>query len=646
MNSNADNDLAYWAASEEMAHFLEPWHVQFVVLAQQKESIPTFLEAVLPTIVTEISAVEATVYRQNNLGTWEHACQHGAGLDVDAELLTSALERQTPVFIESGVVISLGIHASRPMVLAVYGISDQTEKAIARYQFIAKLFSYCLQFLTNQSKVAARSKRLEQLLEIIEGWQKSQDMLSLLNDMANAATELFASERASIFLWDRPNKLLVGRPALGVENGELRIPDDRGVVGQVVQTGEPRRTDELEQKEIDRAVDQKLEFHTRNLLCVPLLGKRGKIFGAFELINKLQGNFTAADETGLTELAVHAATALENTQEIQQLIANRDRLADAAAAEIQMIGNCSAIQEMQAKIEKVSSTDLPVMVLGENGTGKEVVSRMIHYRSDRRNQPLIAVNCAALADTLLESELFGHEKGAFTDAHESRAGKFELAHQGTLFLDEIGDMSLAGQAKLLRVIEDKIITKVGGTEEIYTDVRVIAATNQDLGAMVRDKTFREDLFFRLNVVAIDLPALRDREDDILLLAEHFLTDFAAKAHRKMPVFTKQAKLKMFEHRWPGNVRELRNTMERIAFLVEGDSVEADMFSFNAGQQEVTAGQSMNQPLPQATANFQCEYIQKHLDISRGNISQAAEKIGMHRSNLHRKMKQLGMLDDE
>ncbi len=173
-----------------------------------------------------------------------------------------------------------------------------------------------------------------------------------------------------------------------------------------------------------------------------------------------------------------------------------------------------------------------MLILGENGTGKEVVSRSIHYQSSRRNKPFIAVNCAAITETLLESELFGHEKGAFTDAHESRAGKFELAAGGTLFLDEIGDMSRGGQAKLLRVLEEKIVVRVGGSKPIHTDVRVIAATNQNLAEMVRAKKFREDLYFRLNVVTLDLPPLRERGDDVILLAELFLADFSRKARRK------------------------------------------------------------------------------------------------------------------
>ena len=188
-------------------------------------------------------------------------------------------------------------------------------------------------------------------------------------------------------------------------------------------------------------------------------------------------------------------------------------------------------------VHRVAGTELAVLILGENGTGKEVVAQSIHYLSRRRQQPFIAVNCAAIPDTLAESELFGHEKGAFTDARETRLGKFELAAGGTLFLDEIGDLSLSVQAKLLRVLEEKGFVRVGGSTPIHTDARVLAATNQNLAEMVRQKRFREDLYFRLDVVALEIPPLRERGDDILLLAEHFLADFCQKARRKVPRFS-------------------------------------------------------------------------------------------------------------
>jgi Nif-specific regulatory protein len=248
---------------------------------------------------------------------------------------------------------------------------------------------------------------------------------------------------------------------------------------------------------------------------------------------------------------------------------------------------------------------------------------------------------------LLESELFGHEKGAFTDAHEARAGKFELASGGTLFLDEIGDMSLAGQAKLLRVLEEKTVVRVGGSRPIHTDVRVLAATNQKLAELVRAKRFREDLYFRLNVVTLELPPLRERGDDVMLLAEHFLREFCRRAGRRMPRFSAAARKRLESHTWPGNVRELRNLMERLAYLTSGERIEAEDLAFilspGAGAPSlIDAGLNLGD----ATHEFQRKYIQQSIERARGNVSQAAKNLGVHRSNLYRKMRQLGMETSE
>jgi Nif-specific regulatory protein len=272
---------------------------------------------------------------------------------------------------------------------------------------------------------------------------------------------------------------------------------------------------------------------------------------------------------------------------------------------------------------------------------------MIHYLSRRRAQPFVAVNCAALSESLLESELFGHEKGAFTDAREARQGKFELANGGTLFLDEIGDMSPGGQAKLLRVLEEKIVTRVGGSQPIPTDARVIAATNQNLAKMVREKRFREDLFFRLNVVTLDLPPLRERDEDVLLLADHFLAYCCRKARRPVPQFTPAARKRLLSHSWPGNIREVRNLMERLAYLTQGNKIDVGDLAFTLTAESSTISDfSLDATLNEATREFQIRFIERHIEAARGNMTDAAERLGLHRSNLYRKMRQLGMNTDE
>ncbi|MFI4873809.1 MAG: sigma 54-interacting transcriptional regulator [Blastopirellula sp. JB062] len=618
-------------------------HLRVAALAAVADRLETYLHDALDAIFQHGSADYLAVAARDNLGQWAPLAEAGRRYPLPTSALVAAIDAREPVLIDHWLAVALRRDETSSLVLAVRSTPELIRKLQVRAALTARLLGYGVVLLRRRLAQQARLKRLEQLLKIVESWQKTRDMHTLLTEMAEAAAELFGAERASIFLWDRPKKLLVGRPALGVADGELRVPDDRGVVGHVVQTGEPRRVDELEQDEINREVDQSLAFHTRNLLCVPLSGRRGRIFGAFELINKRLGNFTAEDELGLTELAAHASAALENTQETERILASRNRLADAAAAEAELIGDCPAIATLRDTIRRVAESNLPVLVLGENGTGKEVVSQSIHFRSDRRAQPLIAVNCAAVPDTLLESELFGREKGAFTGADETRPGKFELADGGTLFLDEIGDLSLAGQAKLLRVLEDQQIMRVGGTGEIQVDVRIIAATNRDLAQLVREKKFREDLFFRLHVVTIELPPLRERGDDILTLAQHFLHHFALKTGRRTPTLSDAAARRLLTHAWPGNVRELRNTIERVIFLHSEDLLQPEAFQFHS-LDTLDEGPS-NIPLNDATAEFQRRYIQRHVSASQGNISAAAEKIGMHRSNLYRKMKQLEMLAD-
>jgi transcriptional regulator with GAF, ATPase, and Fis domain len=493
-----------------------------------------------------------------------------------------------------------------------------------------------------------RIKLLSTILDITQSWNQTQSMETLLQEMAEAAIELLSADRASIFLWDKANRTLIARPALGMEDHELRFADTTGIVGQVVHQGEPRRVGGgLNEDQIDRAVDKSTGYQTETILCVPLTTPRGHCLGAFEVLNKNLGNFTDEDQQALVELATHAAVALQNTQQFEQLLAKHQQLVDQAANAVQLIGDSPLIEGVRSTVSRIADTDLGILILGENGTGKEVVAHLIHYLSRRRDQPLIAVNCAALSETLLESELFGHEKGAFTDAHATRAGKFELASGGTLFLDEIGDLSIGGQAKLLRVIEEKTVVRVGGSETIHTEVRILTATNQDLAKMVREKRFREDLYFRLNVVSLVLPPLRDRGSDILLLGEYFLQKFCDNMGRRMPTLTKAANTRLLTHTWPGNVRELRNHMERMAYLTSGDQIDEGDFDFiNPQGTGVSTLLPTEGTLAESTQQFQRQLIGQVIQAKQGNMSQTAKQLGLHRSNLYRKMNQLGMQEEE
>lgn len=502
-----------------------------------------------------------------------------------------------------------------------------------------------------QQQKARDVVRLNQILNVAADWHSHQDLDRLLQDIAQAATRLLRCDRASIFLWDKAARELVGHPALGMEGKPLRIADDKGLAGAVLKSLQPRRWDRSDpHDEVDRRVDTSSGYRTDSLLAVPLIDTRNKPMGVFEVINHTDGRFDSQDENDLIELARHASAALANTQQMQRLVQTRDRLTQDAQQQVQLIGDSQEMQSLKATITRVGDTDLAVLLLGENGTGKEVVSRQIHYQSKRRFEPFIAVNCAAITETLLESELFGHEKGAFTDAHETRNGKFELASGGTLFLDEIGDMSMAGQAKLLRVLEEKVVVRVGGSSLIPVNVRVIAATNQNLVELVRQKKFREDLYFRLTVVTMSLPPLRNRGEDVLGLADFFLTMFCSKIGRSKPAFSASAKRRLLTHDWPGNVRELRNIVERIAYLTTSDVVDENQIDFvrspRFNGEESGAAIDLSLTLADATAEFQTRYIEEQIKACSRNVTQAAEKMGLQRSNLYRKMKQLGMNQPE
>lgn len=616
---------------------------QLVVLAAATNDKAEFWRQALSICAMAVPFRSAQV-AQADAGRWSNVALQGTAENPPWELLSDSIDRESAVRSGNWVAAPLSARGSEPRVLAI-APNDGRDGAIeTTVSALAELLQLLSEPVRERERQQARTRRLEAILAIAGQWNQTLNLDELLSRMAEASTKLLDAERASIFLWDRRAHLLIGRPALGVAGGELRIPDNQGVVGQVVQTGQTRRVSSADERnEIDHSVDQKLQFRTRSLLCVPLFGNDRSIIGAFELLNKRHGEFSADDEAALIELATHAAIALTNTRQHEQILRSRNQVASQAASRVQLIGECPPIQQLRQSIERVANTDLAVLVLGESGTGKEVVGQLIHYLSPRRQEPFVAVNCAALTDTLLESELFGHEKGAFTDAREARQGKFELASGGTLLLDEIGDMSLNGQVKLLRVLEEKVVVRVGGSVPIHTDVRMIAATNHNLAALVEQKKFRQDLYFRLTVVTLNLPPLRDRGDDVLLLAEHFLRDFAVKARRPELSLTAAARKRLLSHSWPGNVRELRNLMERLAYLSVSDKIDADELSFimAPGAPRPSLLDS-DQPLNEATRQFQIAYIQNHIDRTRGNMTEAAEQLGLHRSNLYRKMHQLGM----
>jgi two-component system nitrogen regulation response regulator NtrX len=337
---------------------------------------------------------------------------------------------------------------------------------------------------------------------------------------------------------------------------------------------------------------------------------------------------------------------IRNALRQQRLEAENRALRARVDRTLTMVGESYPMRQLREQVAMAAPTNGRVLIHGENGTGKELVARTVHALSRRRGGPFVEVNCAAIPEELIESELFGHVKGAFTGALADRRGKFEVADGGTIFLDEIGDMSLKTQAKVLRVLQEQVVEPVGGSTSVRVDVRVLAATNKDLQAEIREGRFRDDLFFRLNVIPIFVPPLRDRREDIPLLARHFMQGFATEYGRRAKMIDPSAVGALQQYGWPGNVRELRNVIERLIIMVSGDTITSrDLAFLGTGMLppvDEDAGGGATLPLHEARSRFEREYILRTLAANEGNISRTADVLSVERSNLYRKMRSLGI----
>jgi two-component system nitrogen regulation response regulator NtrX len=333
---------------------------------------------------------------------------------------------------------------------------------------------------------------------------------------------------------------------------------------------------------------------------------------------------------------------VRNALEMARLSEENRRLRQQAAPVREIIGQSEAIQQVREKLRLVAPTSASVLITGENGTGKELVARALHYLSPRSHRLFVEVNCAAIPEDLIESELFGHEKGAFTGATGRRQGKFDLAHEGTLFLDEIGDMSLKTQAKILRILEEQRFERVGGSRPIQVDVRIVAATNKNLEAEIAKGTFREDLYHRINVIPLHVPPLRERQEDIPLLSQHFLQEVAQENQAPLKTLTPRALEVLAAQPWPGNVRELKNFIWRVFLLTPHSVIDAEDLPLERPDSINLAGNlSALLGLPdfrEARARFEREFLKRKLREHNGSVSATAEAIGLERSHLYRKLR--------
>ena len=338
----------------------------------------------------------------------------------------------------------------------------------------------------------------------------------------------------------------------------------------------------------------------------------------------------------------HILLTIEKALRTRNVLQEREYLKQEIDSQYDMVwGGSPEMKQIREMVEKVADTKSTVLIQGESGTGKQVLARAVHNLSSRRDKPFVHVNCVALSEQLLESDLFGHEKGAFTGAHQRKKGRLETAHTGTVFLDEIGDISPVIQTKFLHFLESGEFERVGGTQTLKVDTRIIAATNRDLGQAVEQKEFREDLFFRLNVISITLPPLRRRKEDIPVLAQHFLRKFDRDMNKRITSLDSAAMETFLNYSWPGNIRELQNVLERAVVLAPSDTVTSDLLPpqlSRKGKEEISPGME----LEDAIKKFKKDFIAQTLSLTNHNQSQAAKLLGIQRTYLNRLIKELGM----
>jgi Nif-specific regulatory protein len=411
----------------------------------------------------------------------------------------------------------------------------------------------------------------------ISAWVSSvQDLDQLLELIIETATRMMDAKASSLLLLDRKTQKLYFKVATGAKGTDIKqfeIDLGQGIAGYVAQTGEPLLIpDVAEDPRWYKEISESIGFKTQSIACVPMK-INGEIIGVVEIIDKADGSSIRDEDLKiLSVFADLAARAIGDARKIEHDKKEIRDLKNELRGKYELVGESKALRKVISDAIKVANSKTTTLLLGESGTGKELLARLIHRVGPRKDEPMIVLNCAALPETLLEDELFGHEKGAYTGAVAQKIGKFELADGGTIFLDEIGEMSPGMQSKLLRILQEGVFYRVGGNKAIPVDVRVISATNRNIEEDVAQGRFREDLYYRINVVQIHMPPLRERREDIVLLAEHFLDIFKKERGTSNLVISKEAMDLITEYDWPGNVREMKNALERAVVMGNGKQI--------------------------------------------------------------------------
>jgi Nif-specific regulatory protein len=487
-----------------------------------------------------------------------------------------------------------------------------------------------------QPPLPSDSRRLGILYEVGNTINAAIGLDALLERVLASLVDVVPAERGALLLWEDDEQQW--RPAAvqarqGVSGGS-DIAVSRAIMDEAFATGGPIYSPDAPADPRFRSSDSIEALAIRSSICCPLI-VRGERLGVLHLDSREPEAFTDEDVRLVGAIGNQAAIAIANARLHETLRRENVTLRRALDSEYQMVGSSAAMRDVMRLVRRVSQTDTTVLLRGESGTGKEVAARTIHVLSARRSQPFVCVNCAAMPETLLESELFGHEKGAFTGAVERRLGRFEMANGGTVFLDEIGEMAPGTQAKLLRVLQEREFRRVGGTRPIRVDVRVIASTNRDLEEAIAAGDFRQDLYFRIKVVEVVLPPLRERLEDIPELCAHFLGQVAGEMGRPTPEVSDETLALLRRHRWPGNIRELRNVLERAMVLGVGDRLEPKHLPRELRHKSGDTG-AIGEDL--SLAGMERRHVGEVLDLTGWNKSRAADLLSISRPRLDRKIR--------
>jgi len=504
----------------------------------------------------------------------------------------------------------------------------------------------------------ARTKKLskDKLAKIIEATlqiSSVSDTKSLTDLVSKQALTLFNATKASVFLYDDKKQELYS--IVSSDGAKICFDARLGLAGACALSGKPINVKNArEDLRFYKKIDENTGTKTKSMMIVPIRGSEDNVIGTFQVINKKSGHFTSYDVDVLNILSEYLSSIIQKSEVIAELLIAKNKLEKEKSilynhirnsfSTHNIIGENEKIRRIIRLIEQISDTSLNALITGESGTGKELVAKALHYNSPRAHKPFMALNCAAIPESLIESLLFGVEKGVATGV-ESRAGKFEEANGGTLFLDEIGDLSIEAQAKILRILQDGIVQRIGGNKPVILDVRVLAATNKDLELEIKNKNFREDLYYRLKVIEIKTPPLRDIKEDIPLFVDYFMDKYCKELKKEYKRLDVNCMNRLMGYRWPGNIRELENIIKRLVATVNNKVIKVDnlpeQFHLSVNKNHNSSLMS-TRTLRERIEALEINTIKEAMELCRNNQQQAAKLLGLSRQGLINKIKRYGI----